>query len=102
MHTTLVRNEKQSGTDAIAALGKRCIRIIIGALVVTATLPLLAQNEAVQQKLAEVKKSVAENNGRREGPSHDVRAARPAENASGLQGRKAVIHSRRLGGEFHL
>jgi hypothetical protein len=59
MDTRQDSQETKYGTDSFVATGKRWM--IIGAIVVSAAVPSIAQNEAVQQKLAEVKQSVAAN-----------------------------------------
>ena len=59
MHTRRVSQKKEYGTDRSVATAKRWM--IIGAVAIASVVPLMAQNEAVQQKLAEVKQSVAEN-----------------------------------------
>lgn len=59
MHRRRVSQEKKYGIDTIAAIGKRWA--IVTAVAIAVAVPLIAQNEAVQQKLAEVKQSVAEN-----------------------------------------
>jgi hypothetical protein len=50
---------KECGPDRPATLGKSWI--ILGVFALTATLPLIAQNAEMQQKLATVKQSVVEN-----------------------------------------
>ena len=59
MQTRRVRQKETYGTDALVALCKRWM--MVGSITIACTVPLIAQNEAVQQKLAEVKQSVAEN-----------------------------------------
>lgn len=59
MHTKRVSQEKKYGTYALVSIGKRWM--IVGAVAIAGAVPLTAQNEAVQQKLAEVKQAVAEN-----------------------------------------
>ena len=54
-----VRHGKQFGANAIAAIGKRWM--MIGAVALAATAPVLAQNGELVQKLAAVKQAVAEN-----------------------------------------
>jgi hypothetical protein len=54
-----VRDAKQFVTDRMAANGKRWM--MIGAVVLASTVPLIAQNAELQEKLAAVKQSVADN-----------------------------------------
>jgi len=54
-----VKDARQLVTDRMAANGKRWI--MIGAVVLASTVPLIAQNAELQQKLAAVKQSVADN-----------------------------------------
>jgi hypothetical protein len=51
--------EKRYVASALPAIGKRSI--LIGALILAASFPAIAQNSGLQQKLASVKQSIAEN-----------------------------------------
>jgi hypothetical protein len=59
MHTRPATHAKRFGTDTIAAIGKRWM--VMGAIALATSVPLLAQSDALQQKLAAVKQSVAQN-----------------------------------------
>ncbi len=60
MHTKAnIRKVKQFGTDSFAGVGKRWI--VIAAVVLAGSLPLIAQSAELQQKLASVKQAAAEN-----------------------------------------
>src|SRR5271167_622244 len=54
-----VRHGEKFGGETVAAIGKRLI--MIGAVALVATAPLLAQSPELQQKLATVKQTVAAN-----------------------------------------
>ena len=53
------RHGKQFGAETIGTVGKRWM--MIGAVVLASAVPLIAQNAELQQKLAAVKQSVADN-----------------------------------------
>jgi len=60
MHTRLaVRQGKRFGANAMATIGQRWM--MIGAVSLAATVPLVAQNGELQEKLATVKQAVAQN-----------------------------------------
>ena len=60
MHTRLaIRQGKRFGADAMTNIGRRWM--MIGAVALAATVPLVAQDGGLQQKLATVKQAVAQN-----------------------------------------
>ena len=59
MNLTLAVSHAKQFADTVAALGKR--RIVIGAVAIAATVPMFAQSPELQQKLAVVKQTVANN-----------------------------------------
>src|SRR5271157_4313715 len=58
-HSLLIAREKQSVYSTFVPIGKRLVTI--AAFVLAATIPAIAQNNELQQKLAAVKQAAAEN-----------------------------------------